>query len=545
MNLFYQECEHCATENPDLIHVIEKIDYILHSLTPASVIRSDEIASQISEINSQVSGIIGYLCDEGLLYEKEYLECPQCETLNNIEEYNNALLDEDSFECSGCQSDLTRISPEKINVYRLNARNIQFSSVGIDNTPPNDSKFKTNLLISIPPDIQGDPFIHTPLLQYYSRDPQFVEAQPFKNKRMFVILHFLRDIIPFVEGMKKLGLDMQYAYFFYKDYPYPQKEAIIKWLLAQGATVQPRSYISQYLKQHNLMPQKDIGKIIIIEDGGFIVPEIHQKYTNLIPCVIGAVEQTTRGIWNDEKIKDLRFPVISVAKSELKGSFEPPYIGKAVVENIQRMLPDIAFNGKNIAIFGYGTIGKEIAIWFRSIKSIVTVFDPSASNRLSAHQNGFSLASSPGEAARNKNFVIGASGNNSINSSVIAHLAHGTYLISASSELYEIDIDELDRLYSQKALLKGSKEEIIGTDYTLAPNNRVIHVIANGYPINFWGFESMPNQASDLIMSLIFLCACELGSKTSFINGIDSDAVNKIALDHKLAEKFLEIHQQG
>ena len=293
------------------------------------------------------------------------------------------------------------------------------------------------------------------------------------------------------------------------------------------------------------MQSESIGDILIVEDGGFIVPEIHCRFKDLIPHVIGTVEQTTRGIRNDSAIAELQFPVISVATSKLKGTFEPQYIGKAVVENIKRLLPDISLNGKTVGIFGYGTIGREIAEWFRTNKSIVSIYDPSAENSLLAQQNGFPLSPSPEQNVQNKNFVIGASGNESINSKVIAHLAHGTYIVSASSELYEIDMDELTRLQSRTYPLKQSGGEEIGTDFELPPSKRIIHVVANGYPINFWGYESMPNEASDFIMSLIFLCACEVGSGTKYANGVDAESVNAIAKDHDLAGKFLGIHKQG
>lgn len=541
--MFFRESEICATEQPGLSCIIEKIDQILQSLPPGSVLRPEEIAVKLSEKSSQVSGVMECLRKHELLYLKEYVECPKCETLNDLTKYREAVIDEDSFECSDCQLNLTKSHPKIVKVYRINAKKIQSTTRITESL--GELMPTIELPTKIPPAIIGEPFANTPLLRYYSRDLKFQKSQPFRGKRVFIILHFLRDLIPFVEGMKKLGLDMGNAYFFYKDYPYPQKEGIKTWLSEQGAIVEPRSKIPQYLAQLNAMPSGSIGDILIIEDGGFIVPEIHREFTNLIPHVIGSVEQTTRGIRNDEAIKEIQFPVISVATSKLKGTFEPQYIGKAVVENIKRLLPDIALNGKTVGIFGFGTIGREVAEWFKSNKSIVSVYDLSAENSLSAQQSGFLLSSSPEQNGQNKNFVIGASGNESINSRVIANLTHGTYLVSASSELYEIDIDELTRLQSHTSVLNKSGGEVIGTDFELPPSKRIIHVIANGYPINFWGFESMPNEASDLIMSLIFLCACELGSGSSYAKGIDAESVNTIAKEHKLAEKFLEIHRQG
>ena len=55
---------------------------------------------------------------------------------------------------------------------------------------------------------------------------------------------------------------------------------------------------------------------------------------------------------------------------------------------------------------------------------------------------------------KNKDIVIGASGNESIDSNVISNLSHNTYLVSASSELYEINIAELIRQSAYRETLK-------------------------------------------------------------------------------------------
>lgn len=394
----------------------------------------------------------------------------------------------------------------------------------------------------------GGPFKNADLLRYYSRDKELLEAKPFKGKRVFFVLHFLRDLIPFVEAAVKLGLDLKNACFFYKDYPYPQREAIKKWLGGKGATVKPRSEIPQCLKQLDNSPLERIKDILVVEDGGFFGPTIHREFSQLIPHVKGAVEQTTRGIrnaenWEKEKEDEnkLQFPIISVATSKLKSEFEPPYIAEAVVNNIKRLLPNIPLRGKRAALFGCGIIGRNIATWLRENKVQVTIFEPSHENRLWAAQNGFDVSDSPVQASKDKHFVIGASGNKSIGSKVIAGLSHGTHIVSASSELYEVDIDELTKQARQTEILFDDNREQIGTTFVLPPNDRQIHVLANGYPINFWGFESMPEKASDLILSLILLCSVELALGNYNEPGINSDAVNEIAEKYELAKKFLEL----
>lgn len=533
--MFFQECGRLADEYPELREIIGKIDEVLRLTEPSGVLRPEEIASCLREKPSQVSSIFDILLEKELLRKEEYIECSQCSNLMDPEDYKRAINDQDSFECTQCQSDLIEQTPDKVKVYRLNPAEIQIPNHKDETIPIISLPGSKGFYQELPQTIVKDPFKNTPLLRYYSREPDLLRVKPFKDKRVFFVLHFLKDLIPFVKACERLGLDLRDGYFFYKDYPYPQREAIKKWLDEQGAIVKPRSYIVQYLEQLTKGPSDRAGKILIVEDGGFFVTAIHREFRQLTPLVAGAVEQTTRGIrnaenWQKEKDENkLQFPIISVATSKLKSEFEPRYISKAVIDNVKRLLPHIALNGKTATLFGCGAIGREIAKWLRQNGVNVTIFEPYSANRLWAQQEGFNIADCPGEASQNKNFVIGASGNESINSQVIASLSHGTYLLSASSELYEIDMDELQRQQITTQELENDSREVIGTDFILPPNNRIVHVLANGYPINFWGFESMPEEASDLILSLILLCSAEVALGSYSMHGINSEAVDGIA----------------
>jgi S-adenosylhomocysteine hydrolase len=335
---------------------------------------------------------------------------------------------------------------------------------------------------------------------------------------------------------------------FYKEYPYPQRKAIGAWLEAKGFKVFPRSYIRAFLRNLYESGTDRTGKLLIVEDGGFFVPMIHREFPDFISFTIGAVEQTTRGLrnaqaWEKESGNKLKIPLLSIANSKLKSEFEPDYIAKAVVQNIERLLPNEVLGGKGVALFGCGTIGRALVNWLKANHAIVTVYDTKDENKLWAQQNGFLLADSPEEAVRNKNFVIGASGNQSVDSAVISNLMHGVFLISASSEQYEININELSQQAREKGDLINDSGELIGTYFILHPDRR-INLLANGYPINFWGMNSMPEKASDLIMSLIFLAAAEVASG-KYSTGINPDAVNELAEKYKVAGKFLERLRQG
>lgn len=117
-------------------------------------------------------------------------------------------------------------------------------------------------------------------------------------------------------------------------------------------------------------------------------------------------------------------------------------------------------------------------------------------------------------------------------------------MVSASSEQYEIDLYELSRLATKQEPLVGDQGQLIGTDFTLTPDNRCIHLLANGYPVNFWGMGSMPEEASDLILTIMLLASVELARGTYNKACINESAVNELVDEkhYNLAGRFLEIY---
>ena len=70
------------------------------------------------------------------------------------------------------------------------------------------------------------------------------------------------------------------------------------------------------------------------------------------------------------------FPVISIPKSKIKNTYEPPHVARAVINNLQRLLPDKNFNGRRAFVIGFGSIGEQIALQLKdSLNMIVSVYD--------------------------------------------------------------------------------------------------------------------------------------------------------------------------
>ncbi len=375
-----------------------------------------------------------------------------------------------------------------------------------------------------------------PLLGYFS-NKLMGSGKHYKNITFLIILHFLEDLLVFIESCEKLGLEPSKSYLFWKDYRYPHKEVIISTLKTKGYNISPLNDLEEVLKK--IEESNQVESIMIIEDGGYITPIIHSTYPKALEKTIASVEQTTRGIRSDKDIKKIKMPILSIAEASIKNEIEPPHVADAVVKNISNIFDHEKLRGSSIAVMGYGTIGREIAKRLSDMGANVTIFDPNAESSVVAKEKGrYITVKEAYNAVKDKLLVVGCSGETSVSHSEILNLAYNTYLVSASSDQREIGLEELEALSGKKEELKIDNKNI-GTTYYILKDNKPVHLIADGYPINFWFSDSMPNQVSDLILTLIFLATFEAVKNTdSFDKGIQG--TDDIAGKYRVAELYSE-----
>jgi S-adenosylhomocysteine hydrolase len=358
---------------------------------------------------------------------------------------------------------------------------------------------------------------------------------PFRGKTFLIVLHFLKDLIILLELFEKLGLEPDKSYLFWKPYLYPHKDEISSYLKKEKRyNVYPLGDLERVLGKQ----QESMENIVVLEDGGYIVPLLHRRFKNLLEKTVGAVEQTTKGIWNDNKLPNIAIPILNVAEAEIKQRIEPPFVADAAVQNIKNLLSFETLRGKRIALLGYGVIGSKIVEGLRSMGTM-TVYDPNPMRRVEAQNNGCSPEREPYNAVKDKFLVIGCSGETSIARREILSLKHEAYLVSTSSDQMEINIPVLgDLSKAEKQPLKNpNNNNIIGSSYVIRGSDIEVRLLADGYPVNFWCSESMPNQVSDLILSVIFLSAFELVvNKKEYPKGFQN--VDEIVRRYEIAEIY-------
>jgi S-adenosylhomocysteine hydrolase len=407
---------------------------------------------------------------------------------------------------------------------------------------------------------RGHPFIPKFKLFPYFIDKWYDRfgGEVLKNYFIIILLHFLRDLIPFVEALERFGAKADKCYLICKPYPYAYRDQISLYLKNKGCNVKiAESFdempilISAVLEEIRQRIRKE--KLIIIEDGGYVVPILHTKYKKLLPFCKGAVEQTTKGIKNDKKIKRKRFAILNVAECDFKKEYEPKFIASAVVQNIRNMLPDRNFAGQYaLVVGGGGTVGFQVSIQLSdSLRMKVYVAERNPRALLRAQDESKIARAFKSQDMKNYigecMLIIGATGTQSIGKAEISLLKHGAILVSVSSDRDEIDVKELERLAGDKKNIEevfSRDGQKIGTQFTLERlDSRQILLLADGYPVNFYYSESVPNESFDPILTILFLSVLKLAIEPKIRPGIHLKIVNKLVSDEKIVEETLRFYR--
>jgi S-adenosylhomocysteine hydrolase len=393
-----------------------------------------------------------------------------------------------------------------------------------------------------------DPLQRLPLLKECAS--KLGDDKPLRGKCVLIAgLHFLRNLVGFIAAMRQKGLDPSLTTIFYKDpeqYGYPAF-TLVKYALEkdQGFDVQPLDRIVEWPQRL----ENDEKPLLVIEDGGFFAPAILQR-PRVAARTVGVVEQTTHGLRKSEaaiKERSPQFPVISLPDSMLKSRFEPAHIGDATVQAVKAMLPHLSLRNMNAAVLGSGVIGSAVISALASQGVSVSFWDKDPKALVAASPLCGRVATSALDAVRNADLILGTTGYESITKEVIDAVRDNAWLASVSSLRVEIKLSYLRDKATSTELIPISQvaegvhaAEPIGTRYRL--NGKSVNVLADGAPLNFRGYGQMPDQAADLIMTLIFLAATELaastfGGRKEILRG----AVDELADKHGVCETYLKL----
>ncbi len=341
------------------------------------------------------------------------------------------------------------------------------------------------------------------------------------NFACVVIVHLLRDSILFLNSLLSLGFEK--SDLFIIGIPYSSKGDVVEHLKELGFNIYSTNK-EFYLTTFNGLVKNTLEtaceycvnykkKLLIIEDGGYAVPLLHEEeFQDRIGLCVGAVEQTANGIWADEEIAEagkLSFPVMDVARSRIKDERESPLVGKAVFQNINRLLEGygVSISSQKVGQIGFGNIGKRLAQQIKTDGAEIVVYDHRGENLENARKKGFEVVDNLQSLFSNKTMIIGCTGQEIVGLDQLRNLDRNVFFVNATSKLRELKYKEFLDVTQRIKHVRGS-----GTEYRLKGGKRItIRLLADGFPINFYdAAESIPDQEIQFIPALMLLASVHL-----------------------------------
>jgi len=234
---------------------------------------------------------------------------------------------------------------------------------------------------------------------------------------------------------------------------------------------------------------------LLIDDGCDLVAQIHQKYTDLIPNIIGSTEETTTGIIRLEamvKQKSLRFPTLGVNTSLTKHLYDNRYgTGQSTMDGIIRAT-NILIAGKTFVVGGYGWCGRGVAMRARGMGANVIVTEVEPLKALEAVMDGFRVMPM-NDACKIGDIFLSVTGDkNVVDVHHMLEMKDGAFVANAGHFDVEVNVNGLREYLVEEKNIRPN------LDAWKLKNGKTIHVLAQGRLVNLVAAEGHPASVMDM-----------------------------------------------
>jgi adenosylhomocysteinase len=232
-----------------------------------------------------------------------------------------------------------------------------------------------------------------------------------------------------------------------------------------------------------------------MDDGCDLVSTLHTRRTDLIPAIIGGLEETTTGVIrlrSMEKEKVLKFPVLAVNDSDTKHMFDNRYgTGQSSLDAIIRAT-NILLAGRTVVVIGYGWCGRGVASRAHGLGANVIVCEVDPTRALEAVMDGYRVMPAQEAAPLGDIFVTVTGDINVIDRHHLERMKDGALIANSGHFNDEINIAALEQLAVRKRRVRDFVDE-----YTYA-DGRQIHLLAEGRLVNLSAAEGHPASVMDM-----------------------------------------------
>src|SRR6266480_1487902 len=241
---------------------------------------------------------------------------------------------------------------------------------------------------------------------------------------------------------------------------------------------------------------------LLLDNGGDLFARyLDEPYERLL----GGTEETTSGRMRLSTLRSrLTRPILVINDSPIKQFAENRHaVGQSVLESFLR-ITNRATNGRNVLVFGYGSVGRGIAASFRNAFASVAVVEPDPVLRLEANFDGFQV---PDRATglRHADVVITATGaQDVITEADLDILRHRAVLINAGHFPAEIAVDRI----LADPRVTGRRDGPEGITTLELIDGREIHLLTGGHMVNLGGPRPLGNSIESMDLGFALQARC-------------------------------------
>ena len=382
------------------------------------------------------------------------------------------------------------------------------------------------------------------VVQAISNRPE--NAKLLSNLRLILLEHILPTTEEFIRILENVGVEV----FAIIAKPYSKDPKVLKRLKESKLRIIEESYESlengktlRTILIDAANQSRDDGKrIAVIDVGGYFAAPLSMLSEKYLEHFVGVVEDTTFGhnryvnlidlLQRQDNGKVLKFPIVSVARSELK-KIEARFVGRDAVQAMDTILRDlgISITGRNALVIGYGMIGRCVARTLRSYDLNVYVYDLEDRQLLRAFNDGYHIHKKV-VLLRHADIIFSATGSEALHSKPamsfeeIEDCKNGVILASVGSKNTEFDVAALNHFADKKPL----NEHL---DRYILPNSKYVILANEGTAVNFTrpsiAREIMDLVFSEILQGILGLLPTRREYQPGVINVLDLEIVNKIS----------------
>ncbi|MGF1625191.1 MAG: adenosylhomocysteinase [Alphaproteobacteria bacterium] len=256
-----------------------------------------------------------------------------------------------------------------------------------------------------------------------------------------------------------------------------------------------------------------------------------------LDSIRGGTEETTSGghRMREDLAGRIPFPVIVINDSPLKLIVENKHgVGQGAVESFYR-ITNLMIQGKQVAVLGYGWVGRGIAKYFRDFGAHVQVVEPDPIRALEAAVDGFRVATIDAAVGRASVILTATGRPNVIAAAHFPRMRDGVVLGNTGHFDHEIDTGALREQATAREVLEP------GIERFRLENGRHVTLLCGGRMYNLGGVEAKGNPIEVMDMGFALqarsLEALATGS-TGLIPGPQSPPRT---IDESLARAMVEV----